>query len=150
LTVIGQRPQEEHRRYLIGVVALLAFSFFEAAPDETWPRFAAALGSLQHFPFFVLISGAAIACGALAFEAKRGEKIVIAPSLIVYLIGLFAGLLIANHEPEHPLTGLLRSVANIGRMFGPVLGVRAILQYLSPPQHPAALRFVFLSPNDAR
>jgi MFS family permease len=150
LIVIGQRPQQEHRRYLLGVAVLLAFSFFEAAPQETWPRLAAVLGSLQHFPFFVMVSGAAIACGVLAFEAKRADHVVIAPSLIVYVVGLFAGFLNGNHEAEHPFSGLLRSVANIGRMLGPVLAIRAILQHLSPPRYPAALRFVLLPQNGDR
>lgn len=150
VTIIGQRPQQEQRRHLVAVVALLGLSFVEAAPRDTYPRFAAWLAALPHYPFLILVMGATVACSALAFEAKHRGRIAFAPALIVYLCGVLAALLSGDRQPEHSLTGLLRSVANLGRMLGPVLAVRAILQYLSPAQHPAALRFVFASTKTPR
>lgn len=145
VTVIAKRPQREERRYLLGAVVLLGLSLFEAAPQETWGRLFPLLGSLHHYPFHTIVMAATIACGALAIEAKRCERVSLSPALIVYLIGVVAGLLASNHSPEHALTGLLLSVSNLGRMLGPVLALRAILQYLSPPERPAALRFVLVS-----
>jgi hypothetical protein len=143
-TVLGNQPQRESRRYLIVVAALLGLSFLEAAPRSIWPYTAAWLESVHYYPFLTLVTAATIACGTLAFEAKQSERIVFAPALIVYIVGLVAALLSSDHHVEHALSGLMRSVANIGRLLGPVLALRAMLHDLSPPDNPAAVRFMLL------
>jgi hypothetical protein len=143
-TVIAKQPGHESRRHLLVIAALLGLSFIEAAPDNAWPRAAAWWESLHHYPFLALVTAATVACGALAIEAKRSGRIVFAPALIVYTIGLLAALLASDHHAEHPLSGLLRSLASIGRLVGPALALRAMLHSVSPPDSPAALRFMLL------
>lgn len=147
--VISLRPPREDRRYLLGVIALVVLSLFEAAPRENWHRVAPWLETLHRHAFSTLVMGATICCSVLAIESRRRERVIFAPAVIVYVVGAVAGFLIGHHEPEHPLSSVLRSVSALGRMLGPALAVRAMLQYLSPPERPAALRFVFTPTQDA-
>lgn len=148
MTIITERPIEEHHRYRLGILLLVALSLFEAAPRGALPAVATVLVSLHDHAVLTILGGACIAAATFALELRHNGTITVAPALLLYMGGVMVCTVIGDHDYEHPTTELIRSIATLCRMLGPVLALRAMLRYLSPPTQPSAVRFLIVPRNN--
>jgi hypothetical protein len=127
---------------MVGV--FLALSCFEAAPRHTGMQLAGFVAVVHGHPVMAIAISALAACALLAIHVSRNGTTQPAPAVIMYVAGVVASSVGGGFDEVHPTAELVASLATVARMLGPVLALRALLRYLSPPEQPAALRFVLV------